>query len=557
MAVMLETSKGDMVIDLFTEDCPLTSKNFLKLCKIKYYNNVLFHNVQSNFIAQTGDPTGTGRGGDSVYGLMHGDQARFFADEVREHLKHKTKGMVAMASGGKETNASQFYITTGLELDSLDSKHTIFGEVSEGLDVLQQIDEAFVDDAGRPLQNIRIRHTHVLDDPFDDPPELATLIPEASPPPTFERGDRLEDDWKPTEDTRNPEVIEEEIRRSEAQNRAVVLEMIGDLPEADSKPPTNMLFIAKLNQVTTEEDLETIFGRFGNITSCDIIKDKKTGDSLCYAFLGYDNDASCETAYEKMNNVLIDDRRIKVDFSQSVYHLWKQFRRFGKDSGAPDPSQQGPNAQPGAIGGHDRLQLKSTGRGQGNQQYNLLLDQEDAPPQSTAKGSHRHRDAGNLSKRQRPDTTGEPFQARPSKDELSGHRDESLQQSSYKRSRHDLNRSTDMHPDRHEDRHQDNGHKGGSRKHSDSYHEGDERGHRHGERTREDSRSHREHGDPAYIGGNKRQPSDKAEAYENRSHWDNRSGHGHRESNGRDVYDRKHDRRHTSSRQDAHERHRH
>jgi len=58
----------------------------------------------------------------------------------------------------------------------------------------------------------RIRHTHVLDDPFDDPPELATLIPEASPPPTFEQGDRLEDDWKPTEDTRAPEVIEEEIR---------------------------------------------------------------------------------------------------------------------------------------------------------------------------------------------------------------------------------------------------------------------------------------------------------------------------------------------------------
>ena len=63
--------------------------------------------------------------------------------------------MADEAGGGKETNASQFYITTGLELDSLDGKHTIFGEVSEGLDVLQQIDEAFVDDAGRPLQNIR------------------------------------------------------------------------------------------------------------------------------------------------------------------------------------------------------------------------------------------------------------------------------------------------------------------------------------------------------------------------------------------------------------------
>ena len=88
--------------------------------------------------------------------------------------------------------------------------------------------------------------------------------------------------------------------------------MIGDLPEADSKPPSNMLFIAKLNPVTTEEDLETIFGRFGNITSCDIIRDKKTGDSLCYAFLGYDTDEASETAYFKMNNVLIDDRRIKV-----------------------------------------------------------------------------------------------------------------------------------------------------------------------------------------------------------------------------------------------------
>lgn len=101
-------------------------------------------------------------------------------------------------------------------------------------------------------------------------------------------------------------------RKGEAKNRAVVLEMIGDLPEADAKPPSNMLFIAKLNGVTTEEDLETIFGRFGNITSCDIIRDKKTGDSLCYAFLGYDTDEACENAYFKMNNVLIDDRRIKV-----------------------------------------------------------------------------------------------------------------------------------------------------------------------------------------------------------------------------------------------------
>ena len=68
MAVMLETSRGDMVIDLFTEDCPKATQNFLKLCAIKYYNNVIFHQVQHNFVVQTGDPDGTGRGGSSIWG---------------------------------------------------------------------------------------------------------------------------------------------------------------------------------------------------------------------------------------------------------------------------------------------------------------------------------------------------------------------------------------------------------------------------------------------------------------------------------------------------------
>eukprot|EP00208_Stichococcus_sp_RCC1054_P000912 CAMPEP_0206138928 /NCGR_PEP_ID=MMETSP1473-20131121/3988_1 /ASSEMBLY_ACC=CAM_ASM_001109 /TAXON_ID=1461547 /ORGANISM="Stichococcus sp, Strain RCC1054" /LENGTH=338 /DNA_ID=CAMNT_0053532493 /DNA_START=621 /DNA_END=1634 /DNA_ORIENTATION=- len=335
MAVLLETSKGDLVVDLYTEECPVASKNFLKLCKIKYYNDVLFHNIQKDFIAQTGDPTGTGRGGTSIYGVLYGDQARLFDDELHPHIRHKKKGMVGMASGGKDCNASQFYITTGDELDSLDEKRTLFGEVSEGMDVVEKINEAFVDDNGRPLQNIRIRHTIVLDDPFEDPPQLAEHIPEKSPEPVIVEGDtRLEDDWAPNQDTRSLEEIEESNRKKEAQARAVVLEMIGDLPEADSKPPTNMLFVCKLNQATTEEDLEIIFSRFGIVTSCDIIRDFKTGDSLSYAFIGFDTDKASEEAYFKMNNVLIDDRRIKVDFSQSVSHLWRQFKVRGNTADA-------------------------------------------------------------------------------------------------------------------------------------------------------------------------------------------------------------------------------
>ena len=74
------------------------------------------------------------------------------------------------------------------------------------------------------------------------------------------------------------------------------------------------------------QDLEIIFSRFGKVTSCDIIRDYKTGDSLCYAFIGFDTDKAAEMAFFKMENCLIDDRRIHVDFSQSMHHLWRQFR---------------------------------------------------------------------------------------------------------------------------------------------------------------------------------------------------------------------------------------
>lgn len=355
MAVLLETSKGDLVIDLYTEECPMACKNFMKLCKIKYYNDALFHSVQKDFIVQTGDPTGTGKGGSSAYGIMYGEQARFFEDEIHPHIKHKQKGMVGMASAGKDCNASQFYITTGNELDSLDAKRTVFGEITEGMDVLDLINEAFVDDDNRPLQNIRIRHTIVLEDPFEDPPQLKEHVPEQSPEPVIAEGDtRLEDDWAPDQDARSLEEIEESNREKEAHARAVVLEMIGDLPEADSKPPTNMLFVCKLHPVTTEEDLEIIFSRFGNITSCDIIKDFKTGDSLSYAFIGFDTDKASEDAYFKMNNVLIDDRRIKVDFSQSVSHLWRQFKVQGSKADAATgalANSSGGSMMPGGRGG--------------------------------------------------------------------------------------------------------------------------------------------------------------------------------------------------------------
>jgi len=319
MSVLLETTLGDIVIDLFTDERPRASLNFLKLCKIKYYNYCLFHSVQQNFLAQTGDPTGRGNGGESVFRFLYGDQAKFFEAEAKPRIKHKKRGTVSMANNGDNLHGSQFFITLGDDLDYLDGVHTVFAEVVEGFDVLDKLNDAICDDEHRPYQDIRINHTVILDDPYDDPSGL--VIPDRSPEPTKEQLDsgRIGADEE-IDDTKGKTVeeVEEMIEERELKAGTQILEMVGDIPDADIKPPDNVLFVCKLNPVTQDQDLEIIFGRFGSIKSCEVIRDQKTGESLQYAFIEFENVEDCERAYFKMDNVLIDDRRIHVDFSQSV-----------------------------------------------------------------------------------------------------------------------------------------------------------------------------------------------------------------------------------------------
>ena len=334
MSVLIDTSVGEMVFDLYVDDCPRTCQNFLKLCQIKYYNNTLFYQIQPSFVAQGGDPTNTGRGGESIYGLLYGAHARTFEHEYRPQHRHTRPGLLCMASDGPDTdsNGSRFYVTLAPNLHSLDDQHTVFGELAEGQDVLEKINEAYVDDDGRPYKNIRIRHTVILDDPTPNLDGLSALVPTASPEPVHREEDgRLDEDWVATADDRPEDEKTAEARRIEAEGHAVVLEMIGDLPAADVKPPDTHLFVCKLNPVTTEEDLDIIFARFGKVTDCSIVRDAKTGDSLSYGFVGFAEPGAAEEAYFKMNNCLIDDRRIKVDFSQSVATLWREFKTKGKD----------------------------------------------------------------------------------------------------------------------------------------------------------------------------------------------------------------------------------
>ncbi|GJM91057.1 hypothetical protein PR202_ga07392 [Eleusine coracana subsp. coracana] len=375
---------------------------------MKYYNGCLFHNVQKGFIAQTGDPTGTGNGGDSVYRFLYGDQARFFDDEIRPGLRHSKTGTIAMAGAGKNRNASQFYITLRDDVEYLDDQHTVFGVVAEGFDTLTKISEAYVDNDGRPFQDIRIKHTYVLDDRFDDPPQLAELIPENSPigkPRAEEVADeRLGDSYVALDETVGPAQLEEMIRAREARTNAVALKALEDLPYADIKPPENVLFVCELNPVTQDEDLYTIFSSCGTVTSAETIRDYKTGDSLCYAFIEFETKEACDRAFGKMNGCLIDDRRIKVDFSQSASKEWAQFRQSKRNAkrdgcfkcGAPDHLARGCNKDRDQknIGPKYILKNENTQHGVSHRRsYDLVFDKDgsDHPDKREHKTGHRNK----------------------------------------------------------------------------------------------------------------------------------------------------------------------
>ncbi|KAH8278374.1 hypothetical protein KR018_001352 [Drosophila ironensis] len=319
MSVVIETTLGDLTVDLFTGERPIACLNFLKLCRLKYYNFNLFHTVQQGFIAQTGDPSGSGDGGCSVWGVIEGAQKRFFEAETLPRINHSSAGILSLVGAGKNLAASQFFFTLGDSLSSLDGEHCVIGEVVEGHEVLRKLNDAIVDEKYRPYQDIRITHTVILDDPFPNPRGLQ--VPSRSPSPSAERlkNGRIaaDEDINDTEGL-TLEEVQEMIAEREAKARATILEIVGDLPDADMAPPENVLFVCKLNPVTNDDDLEIIFSRFGAIKGCEVIRDRKTGDSLQYAFVEFEERKSCEAAYFKMDNVLIDDRRIHVDFSQSV-----------------------------------------------------------------------------------------------------------------------------------------------------------------------------------------------------------------------------------------------
>jgi len=338
MSVLIETTVGNMVVDLYTTVRPRTCLNFLKLVKIKYYKFSLLYNIKRDFCCQMGKSWDKKQKDNSFFINIYGKAAARFESEKGKapRIKHSRKGLISMVVDKKGFHACQFLLTLGddeRQLSYLDQcGHSPFGELTlpESFETLEQINQALVDEDSRPYDDIRIKRIHVLHDPFPDPvdqyPQITRCL---SPEPTkallqdyrlpklvvgFDEEDNLSD------------IDEEYEEKRDANQRAAILEMVGDLPHKDVTPDDNVLFVCKLNPVTQDTDLEIIFSRFGEIKSCDIIRDRKTGDSLQYAFIEFENVDDCEKAYLKMDNVLIDERRIHVDFSQSVAKQWLRWK---------------------------------------------------------------------------------------------------------------------------------------------------------------------------------------------------------------------------------------
>jgi cyclophilin family peptidyl-prolyl cis-trans isomerase len=145
----LHTSEGAIELELYPNDAPKTVENFIKLSQDGFYNGVIFHRVIPDFMIQGGDPTGTGTGGPGYE----------FEDEFNEHKV--VRGALAMANAGPNTNGSQFFIVTAEATPWLDGKHTVFGRVTSGMEVVDRIAQADRDANDRPRETISIEHVEL------------------------------------------------------------------------------------------------------------------------------------------------------------------------------------------------------------------------------------------------------------------------------------------------------------------------------------------------------------------------------------------------------------
>lgn len=151
--IKIETTLGDIQAMLDAKETPKTVENFVTLARKHFYDGIIFHRVIPGFMIQTGDPTGTGRGGPGYQ----------FSDEFSPKLRHDKPGVLSMANSGPNTNGSQFFITVA-PTPWLDNRHSIFGQVTSGMEIVEKIASVPRDSRDKPLQDVKMVHVEVLNE---------------------------------------------------------------------------------------------------------------------------------------------------------------------------------------------------------------------------------------------------------------------------------------------------------------------------------------------------------------------------------------------------------
>ena len=607
MALLLETNLGDLVIDLDVEGSPEICKNVLKLAKARYYTSTLVYNIQPNRFCQLGDSQGDGAGGACIYGLIASNgsskdalqsRQRFLKSSMgrpltKQECQEKGRVVATEMNGIPDTIGSQLLITISdgqdMALDGFSSigatssadsgeQRQIFRSVGivreDENNVLDKIAATYCDADGRPYADIRVKRALIVDDPFDDPPGMDQLLmqrgvvmdnddggkvtasPEYERPPEESVEIRIQadqvDPMTGEEDLEKMKAQEEELLKREDKSRAVVLEMLGDLPSAEATAPENVLFVCKLNPVTEDEDLELIFSRFDEKVKAEIIRDQETGNSLQYAFIEFTTKEQAAEAYFKMDNALVDDRRIKVDFSQSVAKVWNKYTQRSRNpsgsksnSGMPkDPfADRGGHRDPGSR--HvNRYGHPGRGRGRGGRGFDRFpRDVESSQNRGRSRHERDYDFGGRFNETNGGKREEDRFRSkrRYDSDESSGRRSSSLDYEKQKRRRRSRSRSEDRRDRKHRKHRK-------SRKHHRSSREKDNHRRRshEGHDDRESSRSrHHRHKD----GSVDRIKEGKREKEYRRRRNDEEGGRDYR-----DTHDDNRDRK--KSRDDSHRRNR-
>lgn len=322
MSVLLETSIGNLVIDVNFQSTPLLAYNFLKLSKLNHFFFTPFYDIVRDKSISSGNsefPASMGNRPICSYvdvsnfdASLTGFTRRLPVEADAKTYDHAV-GLVSFDCESDEDGLyvkSQFSITLTPQFDSKNSGSVPFGKVVEGFEVLQTINNRDIDpESLRLIEDVRILQTHIIYDPFPDPPGLSAAIKDNTYPSRQQIDNMRISEFK---DLDNGEL-------EESTYQALALELMGDLAHFKVKPSPRTLFLAKLNPITTAESLEIIFGRFGNVVNSHVVQDPKTNKSLCYAFIEFSEKSEADLAYMKLSKgCYIDGRDVVVDFSQST-----------------------------------------------------------------------------------------------------------------------------------------------------------------------------------------------------------------------------------------------